>query len=191
MPDDAASMLDAKDLYAAHAWYNRRMNEAVYTAAARLSDEQRRHDMGAFFGSIHLTLTHILIADRFWLARFGCDRATREFLDANGKPLRVTDTAQDIYPDFEVLSAQRARTDRAIETWVATLSRERLDRHFEYATTTGQKWRHPLWWSVSHFFNHQTHHRGQVTTLLKQCGIDPGVTDFVVMLREGFGQAAC
>jgi uncharacterized damage-inducible protein DinB len=48
------------------------------------------------------------------------------------------------------------------------------ERHYE----------HPLWWAVSHFFNHQTHHRGQVTTLLLQLGRDPGTTDLVDLLRN-------
>jgi len=177
------------DLYRAHAWYNRRMNESLYAAAGRLSDEQRRCDMGAFFGSIHLTLTHIVLADRAWLARFGCDRSVWECVDAAGRPVRVTGFAQDLYPEFAALRAERARTDRAIEDWAAGLWGERLDEEVEYLTSKGERWRCPLWWAVSHFFNHQTHHRGQVTTLLKQCGVDPGVTDFVILLREEFGRA--
>jgi uncharacterized damage-inducible protein DinB len=67
---------------------------------------------------------------------------------------------------------------------VVELTAERLDCDFEYKRASGEAFRHPLWWVISHFFNHQTHHRGQVTTLLKQVGVDPGVTDMVIMLRE-------
>jgi len=164
------------------------MNEAIYAAADRLTDEQRRRDMGAFFGSVHLTLTHILIADRVWLERFGCNRSVWEFLDAEGKPMRVRAFAADLYPDFSVLRSERVRTDAAIESWAAALRADDLDVELEYSTSSGETWRHPLWWSITHFFNHQTHHRGQVTTLLKQCGVDPGVTDFVILMRERFGK---
>ena len=188
MSERDAPLQMSADLYRAQAWYNRRMNETLYEAAARLSEEDRRRDLGAFFGSVHLTLTHILIADRAWLARFGCDRSVWQFSDERGAPMRVSGFAQDVYPRFDDLRVERERTDTGIERWVAGLTPETLDGPFEYANSAGEKFCHPLWWAVSHFFNHQTHHRGQVTTLLKQCGVDPGVTDFVVLLREEFAR---
>ena len=60
-----------------------------------------------------------------------------------------------------------------------------LDAPLAYHTiVTDEDWEVPLWWGLSHFFNHQTHHRGQVTTLLSQLGIDPGLTDLVVFLHD-------
>src|SRR5436190_16468304 len=50
--------------------YNAEMNRRLYGAAARLSDAERRMPHGAFWGSIHGTLTHILWGDRQWMSRF-------------------------------------------------------------------------------------------------------------------------
>jgi uncharacterized damage-inducible protein DinB len=175
------------DLYGAHARYNGWMNERIYDCAARLSDEQRKRDVGAFFRSVHLTLTHLLIADRAWLARFGCAPAVWQSRARSGQPIAIRSFDQDVYPDFDELRAERRRTDRDILEFVAGLTDDTLARDFEYKRASGEGYRHPLWWAVSHFFNHQTHHRGQVTTLLKQLDIDPGVTDLVIMLREGWG----
>jgi uncharacterized damage-inducible protein DinB len=172
------------DLYCAHGSYNRWMNHNVYDAAARLSDEQRKRDMGAFFRSIHITLNHILVADRAWLARFGCPASVCQSLDEQGRAIRITGLDQDVYPSFETLGRERERTDGDIEEFVSSLTVEGLRSPLEYRTSKGEKWRHPLWWAIAHFFNHQTHHRGQVTTLLKQLGVDPGTTDLVILLRE-------
>ena len=68
--------------------------------------------------------------------------------------------------------------------WVGALAPADLDRPVRYRTMDGSAYDHPLWWAVSHMFNHGTHHRGQITTLLKQLGRDPGVTDLMIMLRE-------
>ena len=171
--------------YAAFARYNRWMNEKVYAVAARLSDEERKRNLGAFFRSVHGTLNHILLADRAWLGRFTRDRAVAESLDAAGNPIPMTRRLdQELYADFDQLRRERARTDDAIDAFVAGLTLDRLLAPLAYKTTVGESCEHPLWWAVTHFFNHQTHHRGQVTTLLKQLGQDVGVTDLAPMLRE-------
>jgi uncharacterized damage-inducible protein DinB len=174
------------DVFSAHAHYNRWMNENIYECAARLTEEERKRDMGAFFRSVHMTLNHLLMADRVWLERFGCPREVWQSLDASGKPIAINGFDDDLYPHFAELRAERRRTDCDIEAFAAGLSQDRLDTDFEYKRANGETYRHPLWWAVTHFFNHQAHHRGQVTTLLKQLRIDPGVTDLVIMLREGW-----
>jgi uncharacterized damage-inducible protein DinB len=70
---------------------------------------------------------------------------------------------------------------------VATLDAERLAALLAYRNSRGDAFEHPLWWAVTHFFNHQTHHRGQLTTLLSQQGLDPGVTDLIALLRSTGG----
>jgi uncharacterized damage-inducible protein DinB len=148
--------------------YNRWMNERLYAKCAELSDEQRRRDLGAFFRSIHGTLNHLLLADRLWLGRF------------TGRHFQVASLDQELYADFEELRRERARTDDAIESWVETLSDAKLAAPFTFTGFTNPRTRtHPLWVPVTHFFNHQTHNRGQLTTLLKQSGLDPGVTDLI------------
>ena len=174
------------DLFVAKAHYNRWMNEALYDSAARLTEEERKRDLGAFFRSIHGTLNHLLMTDRIWLGRFGCGREVWQSLDTGGKPIEVASMDTELYGDFAGLREERRRTDCDIEAFAAGLSQDRLDADFEYKRATGETYRHPFWWAVTHFFNHQTHHRGQVTTLLKQLGVDPGVTDLGIMLREGW-----
>src|SRR5690606_41600094 len=89
----------------------------------------------------------------------------------------------------EELRRERGATDDELSRWVATLDAERLAGPLEFVRR-GELQSSPLWWSVIHLFNHQTHHRGQVTTLLMQQGIDPGVTDLIAMLRAQAGRAS-
>lgn len=163
---------------AALARYNRWMNDKLYGLAATLSDEVRKRDAGAFFKSIHGTFNHILLADRVWLARLAGATVPSGFM-APG--IRSLD--QELYADFEELRRQRALTDAELSAWVAGLTDERLGAPAVFLRR-GQRQECPLWWIVAHVFNHQTHHRGQITTLLMQQGCDPGVTDLYAMLRE-------
>jgi uncharacterized damage-inducible protein DinB len=162
---------------AASARYNRWMNEKLYAVIAPLGDETRKRDAGAFFKSIHGTLNHLLLADRVWLARFRGVRVSDEFM---GPGIRALD--QELYADFDELRRERALTDVELTAWVSELTDERLAGPLVY-DRRGHRLECPLWWAVAHLFNHQTHHRGQLTTLLTQQGCDPGVTDLYAMLR--------
>lgn len=171
--------------YQAFARYNTWMNTRLYELCATLSDEDRKRDLGAFFRSVHGTLNHLLLTDRGWLGRFTRDSALVESRDADGNPIAPTGRLdQELYADFGLLRKERVRTDASIEAWADSLDDARLAAPFRYRTSAGQPYEHPLWWAVTHFFNHQTHHRGQLTTLLKQLGHDPGVTDLVAFLRS-------
>jgi uncharacterized damage-inducible protein DinB len=158
--------------------YNRWMNDKLYALAARLTDAERKQDRGAFFGSMHRTLNHLLLADRVWMARFTGTTLEEGELGPGG--IRSLD--QELYEDFGELRRERTTTDDAIDAWVATLTDDKLGANLRYLRL-GVVNEFPLWHAVAHFFNHQTHHRGQVTTLLMQAGQDPGVTDLVAMLR--------
>ena len=148
--------------------YNRWINERLYALCAELSDEERKRDLRAFFRSIHGTLNHLLLTDRLWLVRF------------LGEPLKVDRLDQELYSDFDELRRERERTDLAISSWVATLTDARLAAPITYTSYSNPTPRSfPLWLPVTHLFNHQTHHRGQLTTLIKQTGRDPGVTDLM------------
>jgi uncharacterized damage-inducible protein DinB len=154
------------------AGYNRWMNEKLYALCATLSDEERKRDRQAFFRSIHGTLNHLLLTDRGWLGRF------------RGAPWTFRSLDQELYGDFAELRRERADTDAEIEQYVADLSPERLAAEFTYTTYAGKTFTHPLAPALVHFFNHQTHHRGQLTTLLSQVGLDPGVTDVIAYYRD-------
>jgi uncharacterized damage-inducible protein DinB len=167
------------DLARIFARYNRWMNEKVYAAASKLTDDERKRDRGAFFKSIHGTLNHLLVGDRIWMGRFAGATLADGLLGPGG--IRSLD--QELYADFRELRLQRTEMDGDIERWAETLTSESLAAPLRYMRY-GKTHEHPLWWSVAHLFNHQTHHRGQVTTLLMQAGLDPGTTDLVGMLRE-------
>lgn len=159
--------------------YNRWMNEKLYAVAQKLTDAERKQNRGAFFGSIHRTLNHLLVADRVWLGRFtGVVLQEGEF-----GPGGIKSLDQELYADFDELRLERTKTDDAIDAFVATLTPERLAANLSYLRH-GVVNEFPLWHAVAHAFNHQTHHRGQVTTLLMQAGHDPGVTDLIAMLRS-------
>lgn len=157
--------------------YNAWMNARLYEACAKLSDADRKKDVGAFFKSIHGTLNHLMVADRIWMGRF------------TGRPFGATSLNQELFADFEELTRERRRTDAAITAWVDALTDARLAGMLHYTPMTNPQPRSaPLALAMMHFFNHQTHHRGQVTALLMQAGIDPGVTDLAAMPPLAAGQ---
>jgi len=172
------SMMSAEWL-GASVRYNRWMNDKLYAASATLSDEARKRDAGAFFKSIHGTFNHLLLADRVWLSRFKGVTVPEGFMGPGG--IRSLD--QELYADFEELRRERALTDDELTEWVSRLGPERLAAPLVFVRRS-QKVESPLWGVVAHVFNHQTHHRGQITALLTQQGCDPGSTDLYAMLRE-------
>jgi uncharacterized damage-inducible protein DinB len=176
--------MDVVEPYAAMARYNAWMNQKLYDAAGTLSDEDRRRDLGAFFHSLHGTLNHLVLTDRAWLTRFTNDPSVLQSLDGS-MPEFSGRLDQELYGDFATLRRERERTDADIVTWVQALTPESLAAPINYYSVAyARSYEHPLWWAVTHFFNHQTHHRGQATTLLAQLGCDPGTTDLVDLLRN-------
>ena len=148
--------------------YNRWMNERLYSVCAELSDDERRTDTGAFFGSIHGTLNHLLLGDRIWLGRF------------TGNPFSVSSLDQELCADFSELRFERESTDEDIEHWASQLTDDALGGTLEYRSIVNPEPRSDkMWVCVAHFFNHQTHHRGQLTALISQFGKDYGVTDLI------------
>ena len=159
--------------------YNRWMNDKLYAVAEKLTDAERKQDRGAFFGSIHRTLNHLLLADRVWLGRF----TGAVLQDGEIGPGGIRSLDQELYDDFGALRRERAKTEDELDAFVATLTEEKLTESLRFLRR-GVVNEFPLWHAVAHLFNHQTHHRGQVTTLLMQAGHDPGVTDLLAMLRS-------
>lgn len=158
-------MID-RDYCQTMARYNQWMNDRLYDLCAGIDDAERRRDRGAFFGSIHGTLNHLLWADHMWLHRF------------TGRPKPVTRIDEPVHDDFDELRAARTATDTEIHDWAATLDADWLAAPFTWASSTSKTERtQPAWLLAVHFFQHQVHHRGQLTTLLAQLGHDYGVTD--------------
>ena len=153
--------------------YNRWQNRSLYGAAGTLTEAQRREDKGAFFGSLHTTLAHILWADRVWMSRFA-DIPPVIPEDAQGKG--------PAYQDWDALKAQRAAFDETIIDWTAGLTDAWLAADFTWTNTAGTVTAsQPAWRLTTHFFNHQTHHRGQAHALLTAFGARPEDTDLFLM----------
>jgi uncharacterized damage-inducible protein DinB len=163
--------------------YNRWFNQRLYAACAQLPDEERQRDRGAFFGSIHRTLNHIVWGDRMWLRRFAAQGVDMPALRA--EVLELPEGARHetlLYEDWSALCVARDELDAAIEQWVAQMPPSFPLSIMRYGNTKGMQREHPAWQALTHFFNHQTHHRGQVTALLAQAGIDPGTTDLIALV---------
>ena len=167
--------------------YNRWINQLLYDAAEVLSEEERKRERGAFFGSIHRTLNHLVVADQIWLRRFarcGLDNGiTLPSLNASVLDLPEGSGLDTVsFDDWQALRTKRAQLDAAIEAWITDMPGAYLQLPMRYSNSKGVQRVHPAWQAMTHFFNHQTHHRGQITTLLTQAGADIGVTDLIAML---------
>lgn len=166
--------------------YNEWMNDKVYAAAASLPATEVSAERGAFFGSILGTLNHLVVADTIWLQRFAAlpslSPACRELL----APVLAEPptTALDARPfaDLAALRTHRQGLDQLIRQWVGMLSEDDLTQLLAYRSTKGVPATRQFFSLLMHFFNHQTHHRGQTTTLLSQAGVDVGVTDLLVLV---------
>jgi uncharacterized damage-inducible protein DinB len=165
-PNNSMSALVGPEYCRIMSRYNHWMNERLYAVCAGLPDAERKRDRGAFFGSIHGTLNHLLWGDRMWMGRIAGPECTYPSFGA------------DMFADFHELKRERAATDRAMLDWGHGVSAEWLDAPLQYASRVDAKKRRlPGGVAAMHMFNHGTHHRGQLTTLLKQAGVDPGITD--------------
>jgi len=149
--------------------YNVWQNRSAYAAAETLSDEERRTNRGAYFGSVHITLAHILWGDRVWMSRFA------------GTPPVRTDSNQGAsvyYDNWQTLCEERVAFDAVIQAWADGLSEAWLAADFTWSNIAGTRTTtQPAWWLVAHMFNHQTHHRGQAHALLTSFGAVPEDTD--------------
>ena len=162
--------------------YNRWMNQRVYAAAARLPAAAVSEDRGAFFGSILGTLNHLMIADRIWLHRFATHPSRFAALDPLRLRPRPTDLRAVEHDTLSALRDAREELDAMIVEWAGELSEADLDHVLVYANTKGVVSRVRFGLLLMHFANHQTHHRGQVTTLLTQAGEDVGGTDLLELI---------
>jgi uncharacterized damage-inducible protein DinB len=149
--------------------YNRWQNRNLYGAADGLSDAVRKEQRGAFFGSIHATLNHLLWADQIWMSRFA------------GTPRPKAPGIPDSLAMFEAwdeLKCEREAFDEVIIAWADKLDPKWLEGDLTwFSAAVKREVSKPKAMLVAHLFNHQTHHRGQVHCMLTQCGVKPGATD--------------
>jgi len=141
--------------YVTFAGYNAWCNERLYDAAAKVSDADYRRDRGAFFKSLHGTLNHLLLGDVIWMQRFTGEGMLPKTLD------------EILHDDFATLRAERRAMDDRISRYVGGLSEADLARPIRYRTFVNPVGiEQVLAPALDHFFNHQTHHRGQAHALL-------------------------
>jgi uncharacterized damage-inducible protein DinB len=145
--------------------YNRIANERIFDGCARLDSAEYRKERHGSFGSIHGLLNHILLGDRIWMARF----------EGGGS---VTPALNSIlFDDFAELRSARAEQDARIEAFFGSLPEDFFRRSFRYINNQGREYVEEAPVAVSHFFNHQTHHRGQVHVMLSQTSVQPPSLD--------------
>ena len=146
--------------------YNRIANERLYGRCAGLSDAEYRGERRGSFGSIHALLNHILVGDRIWMARFeGQGSAT---------PLALNTI---LYDSFAELRDARAEFDGRIEAFFSRIDDAALAREMHYVNNAGVAYVDAFAMVLAHFFNHQTHHRGQVHVMLSQTEVRPPSLD--------------
>lgn len=151
--------------------YNAWQNRSLYREAGRLTDEQRRQDKGVFFRSLHATLAHILWGDMVWMSRFD-----------NWEKPSVGPADGENWLDWQTLHTQRLEADRRIAQWAENLTAAGLEGDLSwYSGVLGRNVIKPKWITVTHFFNHQTHHRGQAHAILTGFGMKPDATDLAFM----------
>jgi len=153
------------------AHYNQLANQRLYHACAQLDDQALKQPRPAFFHSIHGTLNHILVGDRIWMGRFA------------GQVLPAIGLDAILYESFADLWQARQFQDQAILTFMDHLTPEFLEQILEYRNRAGNVHCDPVPLLLTHFFNHQTHHRGQVHNLLSQTSIVPPSLDLHRVLK--------
>ncbi|MCR9092681.1 MAG: DinB family protein [bacterium] len=168
------------------AQYNTWFNGELFGHASSLGETERKRDRGAFFGSIHDTLDHVLLCDRSWLGRVRKSSLRFSSLEDADLVENLTDLRAGVTQDWDELVEFRRETDIVLERFVDKLTPDLLASDLEYRNSKGIPFAQPLWHVVAHVFNHGTHHRGQVTTLLMQAGVDPGPTDFLITAMMPF-----
>ncbi len=170
-----------KPMFQLFANYNQNLNQAMIQAMKQLDTDSLLKNQHAFFGSILGTMNHLMVGDLIWLDRFN------QFF--NFKSLQILanfpkPTALDtlLFDNLTAYAAARTELDNIIIALVEEVTESQLQQPMIYHNTKGQTFNREFGLLLSHFFNHQTHHRGQTTTLLSQQGVDIGMTDFLIVM---------
>ncbi len=166
-----------KNHFRMFAAYNAWANHHLYDAVSKVPDEDYRLDRGAFFKSVHGTLNHLIAADRIWMKRFTGEGDAPNRLDVI------------LYDDFSLLKVAREAEDARIINWIDDLRDEAFTGRFTFTTITDMRTiSQRLAPTLAHFFNHQTHHRGQAHALLTGLGAEGPVLDLVYFQRSEEGR---
>ena len=164
--------------------YNQWLNHKIYQAALQLGNEKIQTSQNAFFDSIIGTLNHIYVADIIWLNRFAQHPINYQALQNLPEIDNLTALDQIASNSIKELSNLRKELDNIIIEWCQEINLDDLESNLQYANTKGVQYSKNLGELIHNFFNHQTHHRGQVSTLIYQQGVDIGVTDLLAVIQD-------
>jgi len=156
--------------------YNIWQNNQLYDILKLMNEVEYERERGAFFGSIKATMNHLLWGDLLWLSRF-----------AGGDVPKIESASQffDLYETLSIWSAERFRCDNRIIAWASGLKQIDLTGQLTWKSISMQEEVNtPLSLCITHYFNHQTHHRGQVHAMLTAAGQKAPVTDFIFMPED-------
>ena len=164
---------DLARLFEYSSWANHR----ALRAAATLTTDQFKRDLGSSHGGVRGTLVHTMSAEWVWLERW-----------KGLAPERMLDEAE--FADVLALKERWKVVEEHREAWFAGIQEKDVTAPIAYANFKGDRFETPLWQLVQHVVNHSTYHRGQVTTLLRQLGAKAVGTDLVAWDRERASKAA-
>lgn len=164
--------------------YNQLMNQRQYAIAGKLSEVSLCQNKGVFFKSVLGTLNHILVGDIIWLKRFSAHPSSGKTLSYISKLNKPKSLDTILFKGFNELNTEREKIDTIIIKWANQLSMRDIKRCVSYSDMSGKPFNKPLASLINHLFLHQTHHRGQVTALLSQFGMDFGETDIIEIIDE-------
>ena len=173
------------DSYEISAKYNQWMNNSIYNTCVKMGQESIESNQSAFFGSILKTLNHLLVGDIIWLYRCSGDKSHLNLKDAGGNRVTISGLDQILYADLKELFEIRQKIDLCIISYINGLDRGNNDKLIVYKTSQGVDKTNTLADILMHWFNHQTHHRGQVTAMISQQGYDYGSTD-LIYIKDDF-----
>jgi uncharacterized damage-inducible protein DinB len=153
--------------------HNRWAFDRQLHACAGLSGEQFSRRLGGSFPSLQETLAHLVAVEWLWLERW-----------RGRSPTALI--AADELPTLAAITERWRSVEREMRSYLASLDENALDGRCTYVNTRGERWTYPLWRMIVHLLNHQSYHRGQVTTLLRMLGLEPPRVDFLVGVDVGF-----
>jgi len=153
--------------------YNHWANEKIYEAAGKLTPAAFAAPRAGFFPSLSKTLNHILVGDTIWMGR----------LDGSGHA-GITALSDVLFTEFAPLQAARTAMDGRIGAFVEALTPQRMGEILIYKNMAGEAMKTPVDQVLAHFFNHQTHHRGQAHAMLSSTEVPPPSIDLILFLRD-------
>jgi len=157
--------MDSLDVFRTLARYNKVANARLYEQCGKLEHAEYRRERAGSFGSIHALLNHTLLGDRIWMSRFAGGGSTTP-------PLNTI-----LFETFAELSKARSEQDAGIESFFANVDDGFVSRSLSYTNSLGKDCTDSAPHAVLHFFNHQSHHRGQVHVMLSQTDVRPPSLD--------------